>query len=115
MASMGSWGGTRRLAGALPIGMVALILALASIALGACGSDDDDEEGDVSLAELSSSLPTAADLGLDERSESEWDDATDLLVDGLVIGAGTEPSELGAAIEDAGFQGAVGKESGTAA
>ena len=34
--------GTRRVTGALPIGMVALILGLAVIALGACGGDDDD-------------------------------------------------------------------------
>jgi hypothetical protein len=98
-------------AGALPIGMVALIVALASIALGACGGDD-DEGSDVSFAELSSSLPAAGDLGLNERGESEWDNATDLLAVGLVIPAATKPSELGTAIEDAGFQGAVSRELG---
>jgi hypothetical protein len=94
--------------------MVALILALAVIALGACGGDDDDGESEVSVAELHSSLPTAGDLGLDEGSESEWHAATDLLgpPEGLVIGAATDPSELGAAIEDAGFQKAAGRDLG---
>jgi hypothetical protein len=92
--------------------MVALILALAVIALGACGGDDDDGEGEVSVAELSNSLPTAGDLGLDERGGSEWDDATDLLAGDLVIGGTTDPSELGSAIEDAGFQGAAGRDLG---
>jgi hypothetical protein len=90
--------------------MVALILAPAVIALGACGGDDDDGEGDVSVAELSSRLPAADDLGLDEQGESEWDNATDLLVQGLVIPDATDTSELGTAVEDAGFQGAVGSE-----
>lgn len=106
---MGSSGGRRRFAGALPIGMVALILALAVIALGACGGDD-DEGSDVSYAELSSSLPAAGDLGLDDRGKSDWDEAADLLDVGLVIGAATKPEKLGAAIEDAGFQGAVSRE-----
>jgi hypothetical protein len=92
--------------------MVVLILVPAVIALGACGGDDDGE-GDVSVAELSSSLPTAGDLGLDELQKSDWDDATDLLAgEDLVIGGATDPSELGAAIEDAGFQRAVGSDLG---
>lgn len=92
--------------------MVALILALAVIALGACGGDDDDGESEVSVAELSSSLPTAGDLGLEERSESEWDDPRTLLAGPLVIGGATDPSELAVAIEDAGFQGAAGRDLG---
>ena len=107
--SIGIWGGTRRFVGALP-----LILALAVIALGACGGDDDEGESEVSVAELSSSLPTADDLGLEERQKSEWDDATDLFfdefADALVIGGATDPTELGAAIDDAGFQGAAGSD-----
>jgi hypothetical protein len=108
-SSIGIRGGTRRFAGALPLSTVALTLALAVIALGACG-DDDDGESEVPVAELSTSLPSAGDLGLDELAESEWDDAADLLAEGLVIGAATDPTELGAAIEDAGFQGAAGRD-----
>ena len=92
--------------------MVALILALAVIALGACGGDDDEGESEVSVAELNSSLPTAGDVGLEERSEWEWDDATEVVLDGLVVGAATDPGELGEALEDAGFQGAVGSDLG---
>ena len=100
--------------------MAALILALAVIALGACGGDDDEGESEVSGAELNSSLPTAGDLELDEggkadlflRRETDWDDAGDLLVRDLFIPGSTDPSELGAAIEDAGFQSAVGRDFG---
>ena len=103
-------------------GIVALVLATASIALSACGGDDDDGEGDLSVAELSSTLPTAGELRLDEappgppaHGESQSHDATDLFngVDGLVIGAATDPSKLGAAIEEAGFQRAVGRDFGS--
>jgi hypothetical protein len=83
---------------------------MAAIGLGACGGDNDDGGGDVSLAELRSHLPAAGDLGLTEQRESEWHDATDVLVQGLVIPEATTPSELGAAIQDAGFHSAVGSE-----
>jgi hypothetical protein len=43
-------------------------------------------------------------------AEHEWGNATDPLVLGLVIPDATTPSDLGTAIEDAGFQGAVGSE-----
>lgn len=109
----GLWGGTRRVAGALPIGVAALLLALAVIAFGACGGDDEDGEADVSFAELSGSLPAAGDLGLDERAEAEWTHAADLL-EGLVLGADTDPRDLGTTIQDAGFQGAVARELGGA-
>ena len=103
---------THRFAGAL-LGVFALILALAAIAFGACNGDDDEEgESDASASELSSSLPTADELGLDERMESEWDDPTDVLVDFLVIGGATKPAEPGAALEDAGFEAAVGRDLG---
>ena len=95
----------------IPLGMVVLILVPAVIALGACGGDD-DEEGDISVAELSSTLPTAGDLGLDQRQKADWEDATSLLAGDLVIGGGTEPSELAAAMEDAGFEGAAGSDLG---
>jgi hypothetical protein len=99
----------QRFTGALPPCIVALILALVVIALGACGGDDDGESGG-SVAELTSSL-TAGDLGLEERSgELEWDNARELFAGELVIGGTTNPSELAAAIEDAGFQGAQGSD-----
>jgi len=93
--------------------MVGLASVLAVIALGACGADDSDDDGgqsEDSAAELSSSLPTADDLGLEERHEAEWDEAADLLERDLVIGGATDPSELGAEIDDAGFQIAVGSD-----
>jgi hypothetical protein len=63
IGNVGSLGGERESAGALALGLGALILAMAAIALGACG-DDDDAGGDVTLAELRSQLPAADDLGL---------------------------------------------------
>jgi hypothetical protein len=93
--------------------LLACSLAAAVIALSACGSDDDDGEA-FSAAELSSSLPAANDLGLDQQGELEVDDGADLVnaVDGLVIGGTTDGNELGAKIDDAGFQGAVGEDLG---
>jgi hypothetical protein len=113
MASrVGIWGETRRFAGALPIVIAVLILALAVIALGACGGDDDDGEGPVSVAELRRSLPTAGELGLDGHFKSNWESAGDLLPRHLVFGGRTDPKELIAALEDAGFQVAVGSDLG---
>jgi hypothetical protein len=93
--------------------MVALVV-LAVSALGACGGDDDDGDGEseASAAELSSSLPTADELGLDELQESDWETAADLLERDLVIGGATDPSELGAEIDEAGFQAAAGSDLG---
>ncbi len=91
------------------------VVALAALAavIAACGGGDGDDGGNVvSLSELRSHLPAAGDLGVKQRHEFEWDSATDLLVRGLVIPAATTPSKLGAAIEDAGFQAAVGRELG---
>jgi hypothetical protein len=92
------------------LGFGALLLAIVVIALGGCGGGDEKGGGDVRLAELRSHLPAAGELGLKEQRRSEWGDATDLLVQGLVIPEATTPSKLGATIEDAGFQGAVGRE-----
>ena len=91
------------------LGVVAL--ATLVIVIAACGGGDrDDGASDASLTELRSHLPAAGDLGVKQQREFEWDSATDLLVQGLVIPEATTPSKLGAAIEDAGFQGAVGRE-----
>jgi hypothetical protein len=92
------------------LGFGALLLAIVVIALGGCGGGDEKGGGDIRLAELRSHLPAAGDLGLKEQRRSGWGDATDLLVQGLVIPEATTPSKLGATIEDAGFQGAVGRE-----
>jgi hypothetical protein len=110
-----TWGETRRVSGARYLGVAVLSLALAMISLGACGGDDDDAEGDVTVAELTSNLPTGDQLGLDEQGQSESDDATNLVgpPTGLVIGSETHPNELGGAIEDAGFQGSVGQDYGS--
>ena len=95
--------------------MLRSLIAVASVLtgallLGACGGDDDEGGGDTSIADLTSQLAAADDLGLRLQRETDWDNATDLLAQGLVIPDGTRPSELGAAIEDAGFQAAVGGE-----
>jgi hypothetical protein len=116
----GPWGGERigarlstlgiRLASRMAsrIGL-ALILVAALLALVACGGDDDgDGGGDSSSAELSGSLPTAEDLGLDEQGEFEWETARELLAGELVIGGTTNPGELGTTIDEAGFEGAAG-------
>jgi hypothetical protein len=93
--------------------LAALILALAAIALGACGGDDDDGEGDVPAADLSSTLPSGDDLQLDEGFERELDEATDVTTF-LIIGGATDSDELGATIEDSGFEEAVSMELGRA-
>ena len=87
-----------------------LLLAALVVGAGCGGGGDHDGGGGVSLAELKGYLPAAGDVGLTQQQEYEWDNATDLLVQGLVIPAATTPSKLGAAIEAAGFQGAVGSE-----
>ena len=74
------------------------------------GGDDDDEGSEHASAEtLSSTLPSGDDLQLDEGSERELDEATDVTAF-LVVGGATDPDELGATIEDAGFEEAVSKE-----
>ncbi len=84
-------------------------LAALVIGLAACGDGDGAYGGrQLSIAELMPRLPAAAELGLSQRRESKWDNATDMVGQGLVIPDATSPSELGVAMEDAGFQGAVG-------
>jgi hypothetical protein len=97
--------------GTLRAKLAVVALATLVIAIAACGGDDSDEGANaISLAELRSHLPAAGDLEAEQQREFEWNNATDLLVDGLVIPEATTPSKLGAAIEDAGFEGAVGRE-----
>ncbi len=87
--------------------IVVLILALAALALGACGDDDEGDES--GAAPSASSLPTGDELELDEGFERELDEATDVTTF-LVVGGATDPDELGATIDDAGFEEAVSKE-----
>ena len=78
---MASRSGTRGEASRIVGALAALVLALVAIALGACGGDDDDEDGGESPAStetLSTTLPNADDLGLEVRSEAEWDNADDI-------------------------------------
>ena len=92
--------------------LLLLVLALAVGALGACGGDDDDDGGDTEAAfeELSGTLPTADELGLTEVQSWEWEDGSDLVTQGLVIGGDSDEFEVGAAIDDAGFQTAAGSD-----
>jgi hypothetical protein len=94
--------------GARPL--VGLLLLAAPVFGAGCLGGDDDGDGGVSLAELKGRLPAADELGMTLRRKYEWKNPTDVLVQGLVIPEATTPSELGAAIQDAGFQGAVGSE-----
>jgi hypothetical protein len=87
---------------------LAILGALGAMLVAAAGCGDDDGGDDVPLAELKSHLPTADDLGLESEREFEWDNATDFVVQGFVLPEATPPSELVAAIDDAGFQGAAG-------
>jgi hypothetical protein len=85
------------------------VLATLAIVMAACGGQNSDGGGgSLSIAELKSRLPAAGDLGLEQQRQSEWDNARDLLVQGLVIPEATTPRDLGAAMEAAGFQAAVG-------
>ncbi len=88
-----------------------LIAVFAVFGLAACGGDDEGDGG-TPAADLTTGLPTADDVGLDEQKSWEFADATDLVARGLVIGGATSASDLGAKIEDAGFQGAVGTDFG---
>jgi hypothetical protein len=56
-----SWGGGGRFARTLSSGIVALALALAVVALGACGGDDEGETT-VSAAELTSRVTCSGAL-----------------------------------------------------
>ncbi len=81
----------------------------AFIGAGCGGNDDDgDGDGDVSLSELRSHLPAADELGLRLQRETDWDNATDLLGPGSRYSGCHEAKRVGGAIEDAGFQPAVG-------
>jgi hypothetical protein len=100
-------GGAPRLRAA---GWAVLLAIVVSALVGAGCGGGDDGGGGVSLAELKSRLPVAGDLGLESERDFEWDNGTDFVAQGLFYSQGTAPSELIAAFDDAGFQGAAGSQ-----
>ena len=85
------------------------LLLLTAFATAGCG-DDDEQDTAVTPADLLASLPTANELGHKPFQEYEWDSATDMIVQGIVIPEDTSLEDLAAELEDAGFQAAAGAE-----
>jgi hypothetical protein len=85
------------------------LLLLTAFAAAGCG-DDDEQDAAATPADLLASLPTANELGHQPFREDEWDSATDMLVQGIVIPEDTSLEDLAAELEDAGFQAAAGAE-----
>jgi hypothetical protein len=85
------------------------LLLLTVFAAAGCG-DDDEQDTAATPADLLTSLPTADELGHKPFQEYEWDSATDMIVQGIVIPEGTSLEDLAGELEDAGFQAAAGAE-----
>ena len=86
------------------------LFAVAALGAAAVGCGDDDEPEGPSPESLKSLLPPASQLGpLKPGQTFEWDNATDLVVIGLVFPEATAPSDSSAQIEDAGFVAAAGE------
>ena len=85
-------------------------LALAASASG-CGDDDGDEASSspASPSELEAQLAPPEDLGFRAVSSYEWDDPTDFVSQGIYTGAGSTPSDVSGALEDAGFEAGTGQ------
>ncbi len=79
------------------------------ISLPGCGGDDDEPEGP-SPESLEGLLPPASQLGpLNLQATLTWDNAIDLVVQGVVLPEATAPSDAVAQIEDAGFVAGAGE------
>ena len=76
---------------------------MTAFAAGGCGGDD-EQQAAVTPADLLASLPTANELGHKPFQEYEWENATDMIVEGPVIPEDTSLEDLAAELADAGFQ-----------
>ena len=86
------------------VAIVAVMLL--AIGLAACG----DDNGGTSSAELKSQLlPASGVKGFKVERDFEWDNPTDLTVQGLFLPQDTLPSEAVSEIDDAGFDAAAGE------
>ena len=85
------------------------LLLLTAFAAAGCGGDDEPDAA-ATPADLLASLPTANELGHKPFQDYEWDNATDMIVQGIVIPEDTSLEDLTAELEDAGFQAAAGAE-----
>ena len=83
------------------------LLLLTAFAAAGCGGDD-EQEAAATPTDLLASLPTANELGHERFQEYEWDNATDMIVQGLVIPDDTSLEDLATELEDAGLQAAAG-------
>jgi len=86
---------------------VSVVIVMLALGLGACG----DDNGGPSTAELKSQLLPASDVkGFKVERSFEWDNPTDLVVQGLLLPAETVPSDAVSEIDDAGFDAAAGED-----
>jgi hypothetical protein len=86
--------------------IVTVMMVLLALGLAACG----DDNGGTSSAELKSQLLPASDVkGFKVERSFEWDNPTDLTVQGLFLPAETKPSDAVNEIDDSGFDAAAGE------
>jgi hypothetical protein len=85
---------------------VSVVIVLLALGLGACG----DDNGGTSTSDLKSQLLPATDVkGFKVERTFEWDNSTDLAVQGLFLPEETAPSDAVGEIDDAGFDAAAGE------
>ena len=86
--------------------MALALVVVTTVALGACGGDDDG----TSPASLKGELLPASEIpGFKVVREFEWDNPIDFVVEGLHLPEATPPSDGVEAFENAGFDAAAGE------
>jgi hypothetical protein len=85
---------------------MSVVIVLLALGVAACG----DDNGGTSAAELKSQLLPATDVkGFKVERSFEWDNPTDVVVQGLFLPQDTAPSDAVGEIDDAGFDAAAGE------